>query len=45
MKIDNQNNEGWISLGIVALLIISIALILWTPDVEAIGSWIYEVIR
>jgi hypothetical protein len=30
--------------GTVLIVIITIALILWEPDVEAIGTWIYNLI-
>lgn len=38
---ENQNDEGWIALGVIALVVVSVGLVLWHPDVEAIGTWIY----
>lgn len=38
---DNEKDEGWIALTVVVLMVVGIALILWEPDVEAIGTWIY----
>lgn len=38
---EDQTNEGWIALGICAIIGICIMVVLWEPDVEAIGSWVY----
>lgn len=35
---EDQTNEGWIALGICAIIGICIMVVLWEPDVEAIGS-------
>jgi type II secretory pathway component PulM len=39
---ENKNDEGWIALAVITLVVVGVWMILWTPDVEAIGSWIYE---
>jgi hypothetical protein len=39
---ENKNDEGWIALAVIALVVVSVGMIVWNPDVEAIGTWIYE---
>jgi len=31
--------------GVILTVIISIALVIWEPDVEAIGNWIFNLIK
>lgn len=41
-----ESREDKIVLGLTILaVVISIALILWNPDVEAIGTWVYNFIN
>ena len=41
---DTTGDMCWMVAGVI-LLILALIAIVWTPDVEAIGSWIYKVIN
>lgn len=36
-----EGNEGWVALWVCLSIGICIVLVLWEPDVEGIGEWVY----
>lgn len=39
----DTNADIKVVFGIIVALAVTVALILWTPDVEAIGTWVYGI--
>lgn len=40
-EFEDQTDEGWIALGILAFIIICGIVVFWEPDVERIGSAVH----
>lgn len=38
---EEQADEGWIALSILAAIVICGALLFWEPNVEHIGEWVH----
>ena len=40
----DTNHDRALLLGVIVAIIIGIVLILWAPDVEAMGTWVHNII-